>query len=152
VLTIQERWRFELISNQLVIYSSHKPHPPIKWATYHQWHFPSNRGITVMDRTTQGPTDCQDVPWAHSSCPRLTPFGTSLPIRVYSGLKSVTSFVVERYFIRPAKYVACVQYDKRDKQRSVLNRHRRKTNRTPEPCLVAFNFFRSVSNSPSTHG
>jgi hypothetical protein len=31
----------------------------------------------------------------------------------------------ERYFIRPAKCEACVQHDKRDEQRSVLNRHRR---------------------------
>ena len=47
MLTIQERWRFESIPNQLVIYSSHKPHSPIKWATDHQWHFPSSRGITA---------------------------------------------------------------------------------------------------------
>jgi hypothetical protein len=26
-----------------------------------------------MDRTTQGPPDCQDAPWAHSSRPRHTP-------------------------------------------------------------------------------
>jgi hypothetical protein len=140
VLTIQERLRFELIPNRLVIYSTHKPYSPIKWATNHQWHFSSSRGITVMDRTTQGPTDRQDAPWAYSSRPRLTPFGTSLSIRVYPSPKSVTSFAVERYFIRPAKCEACVQHDKRDEQRSVLNRHRRKTNRTPEPCLVASNF------------
>jgi hypothetical protein len=78
-----------------------------------------------MDRTTQGPPDCQDVPWAHSSRPRYTPFSTSLPTRVYPDLKSVTSFTIERYFIRPAKCEACVQHDKRDEQRSVLNRHRR---------------------------
>ena len=30
VLTIQERWRFESIPNQLVIYSLHKPHSPAK--------------------------------------------------------------------------------------------------------------------------
>jgi hypothetical protein len=141
VLTIQERWRFKSIPNQLVIYSSHKPHSPIKWATYHQWHFPGKRrGVTIMDRTTQGLPDCQDAPWAHSSRPRLTPFGTSLPIRVYLGLKSVTSFTVERYFIRLAKCEACVQHDKRDEQRSILNRHKHKTNSTPEPYLVASNF------------
>jgi hypothetical protein len=38
VLTIQERWRFESIPNQLVIYSSHKPHSLTKWATDHKWH------------------------------------------------------------------------------------------------------------------
>jgi hypothetical protein len=85
-----------------------------------------------MDRTTQGPPDCQDAPWAHSSRPRHTPFSTSLPIRVYLGSNSVTSFAVERYFIRPAKCEACVQHDKRDEQRLVLNRHRR-NHYSPKP-------------------
>jgi hypothetical protein len=85
-----------------------------------------------MDRTTQGPPDCQDAPWAHSSHPRYTPFNTSLPTRVYPGSKSVTSFTVERYFIRPAKCEACVKHDKRDEQRSVLNRHRR-NHYSPKP-------------------
>jgi hypothetical protein len=97
----------------------------LKWATGHQWHFPSSHGITVMDRTTQGPLDSQDAPWAHSSRPRHTPFSTSLPIRVYPGLNSVTSFAVKRYFIQPAKCEACVQYDKREEQWLVLNRHRK---------------------------
>jgi hypothetical protein len=141
VLTIQERWWFESIPNQLVIYSSYKPHSPIKWATNHPWHFlGKRRGIAIMDRNTQEPPDCQDAPWAHSSRPRLSPFGTSLLARVYPRLNSVTSFAVERYFIRPAKCEACVQHEKRDEQRSVLNRHRRKTNSTLEPCLVASNF------------
>jgi hypothetical protein len=103
VLTIQERWRFELITNQLVIYSSHKPSFPRQGRLDHQWHFSSSRGITVMDRTTQGPPECQDVPWAHSSHPRHTPFSTSLPIWVYPSSNSITSFVVESYFIRLAK-------------------------------------------------
>jgi hypothetical protein len=61
VLTIQERWRFKSIPNQLMIYSSHKPHSPIKWATDHQWHhLDKHRGITIMDRTTQGPLDYQE--------------------------------------------------------------------------------------------
>jgi hypothetical protein len=85
-----------------------------------------------MDCTTQGPPDCQDAPWAHSSRPRHTPFSISLPIRVYPGSNSVTSFAIERYFIRPAKCEACVQYDKRDEQRSVLNRHRR-NHYSPKP-------------------
>jgi hypothetical protein len=93
-----------------------------------------------MEHTTQGPPNSQDAPWAHSSRPRHTPFSTSLPIQVYLGSNSVTSFTVERYFIRPAKYEACVQHDKRDEQRSVLNRHRWKTNSTSEPDLVASNF------------
>jgi hypothetical protein len=45
---------------------------------------------------------------------------------------SVTSFAVERYFIRSAKCEACVQHDKRDEQRSVLNRHRR-NHYSPKP-------------------
>jgi hypothetical protein len=61
-----------------------------------------------MDRTTQGPPDSLDAPWAHSSRPRRTPFHTSLPIQVYPSLNSATSFAVERYFIRPAKCEACV--------------------------------------------
>ena len=149
MLTIQERWRFESIPNQLVIYSSHKPRFPRQGRLDHQWHFPSSRGMTVMDRTTQGPPDCQDTPWAHSSRPRHAPFITSLPIQVYLSSNSVTSFTVERYFIRPAKCEACVQHDKRDEQRSVLNRRRWKTNCTPEPCLAASNFFRPVSNYSS---
>jgi hypothetical protein len=108
VLTIQERWRFESIPNQLVIYSSHKLCFPHQGRLDHQWHFPSSRGITVIDRTTQGPPDCQDAPWAHSSHPHHTPFSTSLPIRVYPNSNSVTSFAVERYFIRSAKCEACV--------------------------------------------
>jgi hypothetical protein len=153
VLTIQERWRFESICNQLVIYSSHKPRFPRQGRLDHQWHHSSKRrGITIMDRTTQGSHDSQDAPWAHSLRPRLTPFSISLLIRVYPGLNSATSFVIERYVIRPAKCEACVQHDKRDEQRLVLNWHRRKTNSTPEPCLIASNFFRLVSNYPSTHG
>jgi hypothetical protein len=62
----------------------------------------------------------------------LPPFHTSLPTRVYPGSKSVTSFAVERYFIRPAKCEACVQHDKRDEQRSVLNWHRR-NHYSPKP-------------------
>jgi hypothetical protein len=141
MLTIQERWRFESIPNQLVIFSSYKPHLPIEWATGHQGHFlGKQRGGTIMDRTTQGPPDCQGEPWAYSSRPRTTPFVTRLPIRVYPGLKSVTSFAVERYFIRPVKCEACVQHDKKDEQRLVLNRHRRKTTSTSKPCLIASNF------------
>jgi hypothetical protein len=85
-----------------------------------------------MDRSTQTPPDSQDAPWAHSSRPRHTPFSTSLPIRVYPDPNSVTSFAVERYVIRPAKCKACIQHDKRDEQRSVLNRHRR-NHYSPKP-------------------
>jgi hypothetical protein len=132
VLTIQKRWWFESIPNQLVIYSSHKPRFPRQGRLDHQWHFPSSHGITVMDRTTKGPPNCQDAPWAHSSRPCHTPFSTSLPIQIYPGSNSVTSFVVERYFIQLAKCETCVQHDKRDEQRSVLNRQRR-NHYSPKP-------------------
>jgi hypothetical protein len=103
-----------------------------------------------MDRTTQGPPNSQDTPWAHSSRPHHTPFSTSLPIRVYPGSNSVTSFAVERYFIRPAKCEACVQQDKRDKQRSVLNRHRRnhyspKPYKTPSGLRLSINILSMIT-------
>jgi hypothetical protein len=148
VLTIQERWWFESILNQLVIYSSHKLHSPIKWATDHQWQDSGKRHGINWGHSTQGLPDYQDAPWAHSLRPCHTPFSSSTRTRVGPGPNHVTSFAVERYFIRSAKCEACVQHDKRDKQRSVPNRHRRKTNRTPEPCLVASNFF---ARSPILH-
>jgi hypothetical protein len=124
VLTIQERWWFESIPNQLVIYSSHKPCFPCRGRLDHQWHdFGKRHGIN-WGRSTQGPPDCQDAPWAHSSRPCHTPFSTGTRTHVGPGLNHVTSFAVKRYFIRPAKCEACVQHDKRDEQRSVLNRHR----------------------------
>jgi hypothetical protein len=121
---------------------SHTNHThPLKWATNHQWHYPGKCHRTNWSRSTQGPPDSQDAPWAHSSRPYHTPCTTNTRTRVDPGPNNATSFAVERYFIRPAKYEACVQHDKRDKQRSVFNRHRRKTNSTLEPCLVASNFF-----------
>jgi hypothetical protein len=113
---------------------------PLKWATDHQWHDFGKRRRINWSRSTQGPPDCQDAPWAHSSRPYHTPFSTSMRTRIGSGLNHATSFMVEWYFIRPAKCEACVQHDKRDEQQSVLNRHRQKTNSTLEPCLVVFNF------------
>ena len=155
MLTIQERWRFESIPNQLVIYSSHKPCFPCQGSLDHQGHYSGSRG-TIWSRSTQGPPDCQEsgrtCPWAHSSCPCHTPISTNTRTRVDPGPNSATSFTVERYFIRPAKCEAYVQHDKRDEQRSVLNRHRQKTNSTPEPCLVASNFFLSGLQLSITHG
>ena len=136
MLTIQERWRFESISNQLVIYSSHKPCFPCQGSLDHKWHFSGSRGI-IWSRSTQGPPDCQEsghtCPWAHSSRPCHTPISTNTRTRVDPGPNSATSFAVERYFIRPAKCEACVQHDKRDEQRSVLNRHRRKLTAPQNP-------------------
>jgi hypothetical protein len=125
------------IPNQLVIYSSHKPHSPIKWATGHQWHYSSKRRRINWSRNTQGPPDCQEsglvCPWAHSSRPCHTPISTNMCTHVDPSLNSAISFTVERYFIRPAKCEACVQYDKRDEQRSILNWHRRKLQAPQNP-------------------
>ena len=135
-----------------MIYSSHKPCFPCQGSLDLQGHYSGSRG-TIWSHSTQGPPDCQEsghtCPWAHSSSPYHTPISTNTCTRVDPGPNSATSFVVERYFIRPAKCEACVQHDKRDEQRSVLNRRRRKTNCTPEPCLAASNFFRPVSNYSS---
>jgi hypothetical protein len=132
--------RSDGIPNQLVVYSSHKPHSPIKWATDHQWQDFGKRHRINWGRSTQGPPDCQDAPWAHSSRPCHTPFSTSTCTRVGPSPNHITSFAVESYFIRPTKCESCIQHDKRDEQWSVLNRHRQKTNCTLEPCLVASNF------------
>jgi hypothetical protein len=120
----------------------------LKWATYHQWHYPGKRCGINWSRGTQGPSDSQDAHRAHSSRPHYTPFSTSTRTSVDSGPINVTSFAVERYFIRPTKCEACVQHDKRDEQRSVLNWHRRKTTSTLETCLVASNF---SARSPIIH-
>jgi hypothetical protein len=144
VLTIQERWRFKSIPNQLVIYSSHKPHSLIKWAIDHQWHYPGKHRGTNWSCSTQGPPDSQDAPWAHSSRPRHTPFSTSTRTHVDPGPNNATSFAVERYFIRPAKCEACIQHDKRDEQRSVLNRHRR-NNYSPKPYKTPTGLYLSIN-------
>jgi hypothetical protein len=134
VLTILERWRFESIPNQLVIYFSHKPHSPIKWATDHQWQDSGKCHGIKWGHSTQGPPDCQDEPWTHSSRPYYTSFSTSMRTRVGLSPNHVTSFTVEKYFIRPAKCEACVQHDKRDE-------HRWETNNTLESYPIASNFF-----------
>jgi hypothetical protein len=85
-----------------------------------------------MDRTTQGLPDCQDTPWAHSSRPRHTPSAPVYQSEFILARNSVTSFAVERHFIRPAKCEAYVQHDKRDEQRLVLNRHRQ-NHYSPKP-------------------
>jgi hypothetical protein len=85
------------------------------------------------------PRDCPTTrsllthPWTHSSRPRHTPFSSSPRTHVDPGPNSATSFVVKRYFIRPAKCEACVQHDKKDEQRSVLNRHRWKLQAPQNP-------------------
>ena len=143
MLTIQERWRFESIPNQLVFYSSHKPCFSCQGSLNHQGHYSGSRG-TIWRRSTQGPPDCQEsgrtYPWAHSSRPCHTPISTNTRTHVDPGPNSATSFAVERYFIRPAKCEACVQHDKRDEQRSVLNRHRRKLTALQNPVWLPITF------------
>jgi hypothetical protein len=77
-------------------------------------------------------------PWTHSLCPCHTPFNTSPCTHVDPGPNSATSFAVERYFIQAAKYEACVQHDKRNEQRSILNWHKRKlqTPENPSGCTI----------------
>jgi hypothetical protein len=82
VLTIQERWRFESITNQLVIYSSHKPHSP---ASELQITEPT---IQVKSRVCQEPpypgaTDCSLV---LPSYPRVLPH-----LRQYNALRAIYS-------------------------------------------------------------
>jgi hypothetical protein len=113
---------------------------PLKWATDHQWQYPGKCHETNWSWSTQGPPDSQDAHWAHSSYPRYTPSAPVHAPRVDPCPNNATIFTIERYFIRSAKCEARVQRDKRDEQRSLLNRHRRKTNSTPESCLVASNF------------
>jgi hypothetical protein len=115
----------------------HKPYSSIKWATDHQWHFPcKRRGITIMDCNTQGPPDCQELGPSLLLGSLFVP--PSYPLQHQS--KCAISFTVKRYVIRLAKCEARIQHDKRDEQRSVLNRHRWKTTSTPEPGLVVANY------------
>ena len=65
-----ERWRFESIINQLVIYSLHKPHSPAK-VRYRSPSQLSRKISSLLGTTcTRGPTDC---PLVLSSRPRVLP-------------------------------------------------------------------------------
>jgi len=117
VLTIQERWRSESISNQLARYSPHKPHSLIKWATDHRVTL-SRTNLRVRqappvpeqrssDRGIQGIPRLRATPSSFFSTITNTAHGGSTP-----GLDSVQASRSER-LILPAKCGACVQHDKR---------------------------------------
>jgi hypothetical protein len=85
-----------------------------------------------MDRTTQGPPVARTHLGLTVRVPVILPSALVCQSEFIPAQNSVTSFAVERYFIWPAKYEACVQHDKRDEQRSVLNRYRR-NHYSPKP-------------------
>jgi hypothetical protein len=85
-----------------------------------------------MDRTTQGPPTARTHLGLTLRVPVTPPSAPVCQSEFILARNSVTSITVERYFNRPAKCEACVQHDKRDEQRSVLNRHRR-NHYSPKP-------------------
>ena len=150
MLTIQERWRFESIPNQLVIYSLHKPHSPAKvryrspsQLSRKNLEFARNHMYPRADRLPFGLIIAPPCP--------TTPAPIQCAAGNLLGPNSATSFTVERYFIRPAKCEACVQHDKRDEQRSVLNRHRQKLTAPQNPVWLPPTFLSGLQLS-ITHG
>jgi hypothetical protein len=128
VLTIQERWRFKSIPNQLMIYFSHKPHALMKWATGHQWHYFGNIAGQTWTAIPRGRLTVrnQALPVLGLTL-RVPVIPPSAPIRTPS--ESILARIVplasrSKRLIWLAKCEACVQHDKRDKQRSVLNWHK----------------------------
>ena len=111
VLTIQERWRFESIPNQLVIYSLHKSHSPAKvryWSPSQlsrYLEFARNHMYPGADRLHFGLI-------ISPPCP-TTPAPAKCATGNLLGPKKSPSFAVGRYFIRPAKCKACIQHDSR---------------------------------------
>ena len=78
-----ERWRFESIINQLVIYSLHKPHSPAK-VRYRSPSQLSRKNLEfARNQCTRGPTDCLSV---LSSRPRVLPH-----LLRYSALRAIYS-------------------------------------------------------------
>ena len=126
MLTIQERWRFESISNQLASYSPHKPHSLIKWATDHRVTLSRTNSRVRQappvpedcsgDRGIQGIPRLRTAPLLFSSTITNTAHGGSTP-----GPDSVKASRLER-LILPAKCGACVPHDKRAvNDRSLIN-------------------------------
>ena len=78
-----ERWRFESIINQLVIYSLHKPHSPAK-VRYRSPSQLSRKNSSLPGTTcTRGPTECSLV---LSSRPHVLPH-----LLWYSALRAIYS-------------------------------------------------------------
>ena len=111
MLTIQERWRFESIPNQLVIYSLHKPHSPakVRYRSPSQLsrnlEFARNHMYPGADRLHFGLII--PPPVSYHTCSGTVRCGQS------TRPEKSPSFAVGRYFIRPAKCKACVQHDSR---------------------------------------
>jgi hypothetical protein len=68
---------------------------PLKWSTDHQLHYPGKCCRTNWSRSTQGPPDSQDAPWAHSSRPRHTRCSINTRTRVDPDPNNATSFADE---------------------------------------------------------
>jgi len=133
------------------VYSPHKPHSPIKWATDHRitqsrtksWVrqappvFEDHSG----DWGIQGITRLRAVPSSFSSTITNTAHGGSTP-----GLDSVQASRSE-WLILPVKCGACVQNDKRAvNDRSLIDTGRCTTvNSTIRPCPVSSSFPRLVT-------
>ena len=121
--------RFESIPNQLVIYSLHKPHSPAKV----RYRSPSQLSRNLEFARNHMYPGADRLPFGLIIVSPSYPFSTSLPIRVYPSSNSVTSFTVERYFIRPAKCKACVQHDLRPNNgRSLIDTDGK--HYSPKPC------------------
>jgi hypothetical protein len=101
VLIIQERWRFESITNQLVIYSSHKLHslaselqifePTIQVKSQVCQEPPYPRAVRMPGRTLNSP-----------SCPCVLPH-----LRQYSALRAIYSArIISRHRGRNVLYSA----------------------------------------------
>ena len=110
MLTIQERWRFESIPNQLVIYSLHKPHSPAK-VRYRSPSQLSKNLKFARNHMYPGATDCSLV---LSSRPRVLPH-----LLWHSALRAIYSARIisqlhgRKVLYSPAKCKACVQHDSR---------------------------------------
>jgi len=146
VLTIQERWRFESIFDQLASYSPRKPHSPIKWATDHH---------ITLSRTKSRVRQAPPVPKDHSGdrgiqgiirlCVAPSSFSSTITNTEHGGLTpgpdSVQASRSER-LILPAKCGACVQHDKRAvNDRSLIDTCRgTMVNSTIRPCPVSSSF------------
>jgi len=146
VLTIQERWRFESISDQLATYSPQKPHSLIKWATDHR--------ITLSgtnSRVRQAPLVPEDRSgdWGIQGIPRLhtapSSFSSTITSTVHGGLTPGPDSVQasrSEWLILPSECGACVQHGKRAvNDRSLIDTDRGTTvNTTIRPCPVSVSF------------
>ena len=147
MLTIQERWRFELISDQLASFF------PTQTTLTNQVSYRSPY-CTIQDQFagstgtahTQGPFQRQRYPrYTKVACRALVVLLNQHQYNMYigpiPGLDSVQASRSEG-LILPAKCGACVQHDKRVvNDRSLIDTGRGTTvNTTIRPCLVSDSF------------